>query len=210
MSNIDKIELHGLIGDILEIEKGTKTNYLDVLKKTQNPKLSRLKEIISEKFKISFEQNENIDRKHLKSLFEGDDSYENSLTRKKLTILDKHSQILTELTHYLGLSIEKEIPSMGKELNNYFIRTRYNTLKKITFEGLYTKILELAYKEKEIGEQKDIKFKRKDLKDVLDLTPSKQRNYDILTLNNGLYDLNKGEFLNKERIIQKYGKPIIT
>ena len=112
----------------------------------------------------------------------------------------------------IGLKQELEIKGMYIEniINDIYIKTKFNTMKKISFETLYQISLKLLHGTDNITLDTKTLLKRKDLKDILDYTPSNHRHYNILTLNNGLYDMEKHEFLDPEKIIERFGEPILT
>ena len=133
------------------------------------------------------------------------------VTRKKdkSTILNKMAVILKK---DLGIKQELEIKGIYTKnlINDYYIKTKFNTMKKVSFEELYQSVLKFLHETDEITSDMETNLKRPDLEHILDYIPSSYRHYNIVTLNNGLYDLQKHEFLNPEQIIERFGEPILT
>ena len=134
--------------------------------------------------------------------------FTNKIVRRDETLNELAVLLKTEL----GLKQELEIKKISLEnvIYDLYIKTEYNTMQKVSFEELYEITLKLMHGTDNITHNMETNFKRKDLKDILSYIPSSYRKYNILTLNNGLYDLRTHEFLNPEKIIEKFGEPILT
>jgi hypothetical protein len=157
--------------------------------------IERLREIISIKINYSGLLRRLIHGKSLK-------------IPKNLTL----NQIAVILKIKLGLKQELEIKGIHIKdvINDYYIKTSFNTMQKVSFEELYQSTLQLLHGTDYITYDMETNFKRNDLIQILDYTPSSYRKYNILTLNNGLYDFETHEFLEPHKIIERFGEPILT
>jgi len=123
------------------------------------------------------------------------------------------NEIAKILKTELGLRQELEIKGMeilSDYIYDYYIKTKYNTLEKISEQKLYIHSLKLLHGIDEIPEDMETNFKKTHLKVVLNYIPTSYRHYNILTVGNGLYDMENHEYLSPEDIINRFNEPIIT
>ena len=145
----------------------------------------------------------------LQQLITGKDRFDNNKNVRRNETLN---EIAVLLKTELGLKQELEIKGIFIEniINDLYIKTKFNTMKKVSFEELYQITLKFLHGTDNITPKMETNFRRIYLKDILDFIPSSYRHYNILTLANGLYDMEKHEFLDPKKIIKIFGEPILT
>lgn len=121
---------------------------------------------------------------------------------------ESRSQLANLLESDLGLVHESEIKGLNIDglIDDYYIQTKNNVLKKVSFGELYTEVIKYLTGVEVLTSTVSKPLSKFELKKVLSYIPDSYREYNKITFNNGIYDLKEHRFISKNEIVD----PVLT